>query len=183
VHTVTLLKLPPPPPIKEKPPEPKVEEKKEVIKTEPDQQPQSEERQSETPAGEQLGVDAEGSAGSDGFGLVAKKGGRPLIGGSSGDQSLLRKYAWYTQFLEEEIRKKVREHLDRHGGIPEGNLKIMVRVTLNERGAVTDHAILASSGSHKMDTAVAESLKSLRLREPPPEGMPSTLRLRITSQG
>lgn len=184
MHMVTLLKPPPPPPVREKPPEPKVEEKKEIIKTEPDTQPQQDDQaKDDAPAGEQLGVDAEGSAGSDAFGLMAKKGGRPLIGGSSADQSLLRKYAWYTQIIQEEIRKKVREHLDRDGGIPDGNLKTLVRVTLDRRGYITGHTILASSGSHKMDEAVAAALKVMRLSEPPPDGMPTTLKLRITSQG
>ncbi len=182
VQMVTLLKPPPPPKIKKKPPEPK--QKKEVVEEKLDKPEETEDRsEDDTPPGEDLGLDSDGSAGSDAFGLKAKKGGRALIGGGLGGGSLLRKYAWYTQILQDEIRASVRRELDENGGIPGGNLKTLVRVVLNEQGNIVDYSIYGSSGNNKMDAAVKKALGTTRVSEPPPEGMPMILKLKISSKG
>jgi TonB family protein len=182
IRMVTLLKPPPPPPVKKKPPEPK--KKKEVIEPEKKDVPeQTEEQADDTPPGEQLGLDADGSAGSDGFGLVAKKGGRSLIGGGLGESSLLRKFAWYTQILQEEIREKVNKVLEKNGGIPKGSLKTYVKIVLDSTGKVTDFEIYGSSGNHEMDEAVHIALRSTLISEPPPDGMPKSMKIKITSKG
>ena len=80
VQQITVLAPPPPPP---PPPPPEIEEpeiEEEVIEPEmdealPDEGP-------EESAAEDLGIDADGSAGGDDFGLVARKGGRGILGGS-----------------------------------------------------------------------------------------------------
>ena len=79
VQQITVLTPPPPPP-----PPPEVEQQQEeieeeVIEEQPDES-MPDEGMDEAP-GEELGLDSDGSAGSDGFGLVAKKGGRGLLGG------------------------------------------------------------------------------------------------------
>jgi outer membrane biosynthesis protein TonB len=178
---VTLLKPPPPPKIKEKPPEPEIKKKEEVIeqKVEEKQEDQKQD-QDEPPPSDRLGLDADGTAGSDGFGLAANKGGRALIGGGGG--SLLAKYAFYTSGLQEEIRKRLREHLEANGGIPQGDLKTMVKITLDEQGKFAAFDITGSSGNHQMDEAVAKVL-GLSRTGPPPEGMPRTVKLQISSKG
>ncbi|MEW6664908.1 MAG: TonB family protein [Thermodesulfobacteriota bacterium] len=186
IQTVTLLKPPPPPPPVQKPPEPEVK-KEEIIEPEPEKaKPEESKSQSEDdrPAGDQLGLDADGAAGADGFGLVGKKGGRALLAGDGGgEQSLLRKYAWYTQILQEEIRNRVRKRLDDGGGIPKGKLHAVVRIVMDERGGIASFEIVGSSGNHKMDDAVKETLASARIQEPPPAGMPKAMKLKISSQG
>ena len=111
---------PPPVVIKEKPPEPepvKETQKKEDI-IDPEQKNESPAAPNadndNTPAGDKLGLDAEGGAGNDAFGLVGKKGGRSLLAGGNGMGaiSLLNKYAGYTQILTTTIRKKVMKSLD-----------------------------------------------------------------------
>ena len=181
IQMVRLLKPPPPPKIKEKPPEPEVK-KEEIIEPEEEPPPEQTEDQSQddTPAGDDLGLDAEGGAGSDGFGLVGKKGGRSLIGGGRGNNSLLRKYAWYTRFIEEEISKR----LARNGDIPSDKLKTLVRIVLDEVGTIVDYRIYGSSGDQQMDDAVMLALEQIgMISEPPPEGMPRVVRIEITSQG
>ena len=188
--TVTLLKPPPPPVIKEKPPEPEqvkeIPKKEEIIDPEVNeaQTPQNDD-QDNAPAGDRLGVDAEGGAGSDSFGLVGKKGGRSLLAGGSGSgkASLLTKFTGYTQIVTTELRKKVMKHLDEEGGIPKGKLQAVVRVSVDMDGKVIDYRIIGSSGNNKMDEAIIDSLRSLRISEPPPEGMPRTMHIRIISQG
>ena len=187
--TVTLLKPPPPVQVKEKPPE----EIKEVPKKEDivdpgvknDTQKQNADSKDNTPAGDNLGVDAEGGAGSDSFGLVGKKGGRSILAGGSGmgNLSLLTKFSGYTQIVVTEIRKKVMKQLDEEGGIPKGKLQTVVRVKVDVDGKVVDFRIIGSSGNNRMDDAVIRSLRSLRISEPPPEGMPRTMNVKIISQG
>ena len=49
-----------------------------------------------------LGVDAEGSAGGDAFGLAARRGGADLIGGTGSAP-----YAWYTNRMRDEIKDRL----------------------------------------------------------------------------
>ncbi|RNC68998.1 MAG: TonB C-terminal domain-containing protein, partial [Desulfuromonadales bacterium] len=91
ITTVSLVK---PPEQKEKLPEPEPPKelpKPQQIDTPTMDQPQDAPQQANDapddgpPAGSDLGVDAEGGAGSDGFGLVGKKGGRAItLGGGGG---------------------------------------------------------------------------------------------------
>ena len=188
VATVTLLK-PPPVQVKEKLPEPEpvkeMQKKQEIIEPLPGPTDRPNTDNDQTPAGDKLGLDAEGSAGGDNFGLVGKKGGRSLLSGGGdgmGKLSLMSKFGWYNQIVETEIRKKVMKYLDDRGGIPRGKLQAVVRVSLDDGGAVIQYKIIGSSGNHQMDEAVAESLKGVRISEAPPEGMPRTMNIRVTSQ-
>lgn len=183
LHMVTLLKPPPPPKIKEKPPEPEVKKKKE-IKEKKQEEPQPEEiddSQDDTPPGDELGLDADGSAGSDGFGLKAKKGGRALIGGNS-KRLLLKKYSWYTSIIQKELRKLINDYMEKNGGIPDGDLKVIVRISLDGSGNITDYMIKTSCGNAQFESAVASILGLHSFSEPPPRGMPKTLDLRISSK-
>jgi TonB family protein len=183
VAQVTLLKPPTPQEVKEKPPEEivKKEEKVETIAQVENDRPQNNE-QDDKAAGKDLGVDADGAAGGDGFGLVGRRGGRSLIAGGDGS-AMMKKYGWYTSLIQEDIKKYVRRRLDENGGIPKGKLQTGIRITLDGRGTVVDYRITASSGNRSMDETVKEALSFIRMSEPPPEGMPKTVNLRISSQG
>ena len=190
VSTVTLLK-PPHVQVKEKLPEPEpvkeMQKKEEIVDptSAPQEQPQNADNDN-TPAGENLGVDADGKAGGDNFGLVGKKGGRSILAGSGGGGmgrlSLLNKFGWYTQIVETEIRKKVMKHLDENGGIPRGKLQAIVQISVNSTGTIVKYKIIGSSGNHKMDEAVKQSIGDIKISEPPPDGMPRTMSIRVTSQ-
>ncbi len=178
-----MLKPPPPPQIKEKPPEPEI--KQPEIKTPEEQVPDETEEQArdDKPAGDELGLDADGTSGSDGFGLKAKKGGRPLIGGDLGGNALLQKYAWYHRILQEEIRKQVRTRMEQNGGIPEGEYLALVEIELDTRGNVVDYRIPGPSGNRSLDAALKEVLRVTKISEPPPHGMPRAMRIKISSRG
>src|SRR5262245_7818543 len=94
-QTAQVVKLirPPPPPPEQPPPPPPPEEK--IEEPLPQETPQDSPPEDSAPA-EQLGLDAEGVAGSDGFGLAARKGGRELgLGGAV--------FGWYTGRLKDAI--------------------------------------------------------------------------------
>ena len=185
VQMVTLLKPPPPPKMKEKLPEPEVRKKQEIVEQqeEPEPDPMKDMPEDQGPMDNDLGLDAEGAAGADGFGLRAKKGGRDLIGGRYSAANLLRKYAWYTSIVQEDLRKKVNQHMASNGGIPNGNLVALIKITLDDKGQVTDLSLEHSSGNKKMDRAVKEALLLTSVSEPPPPGMPRVVELKISSKG
>lgn len=185
VQMVTLVKPPPPPKVKEEPPPPP-EEKEEIPEPEPEEVPPEEaqdEGPDEGPADDDLGLDAEGGAGSDGFGLKAKKGGRALIGSNLGGGSLLHKYAWYTRILQEEIKKKFRKHLEENGGIPRGKSKAVVKILIAEDGSISRYKLIQSSGDEGMDHALEAAVRVAQIDEPPPDGMPRAVKLLIDTQG
>lgn len=130
-----------------------------------------------------LGLDAEGGAGADAFGLQTKKGGRPLIGGDFETAELLRRYAWYVRILQDDLRKKLHDQMAQNGQLPDGSLQVLVRIVLNEHGVVRDYEIYQSSGDSALDRAIREVLQDVRVSEPPPQGMPRTVKLRISLQG
>ncbi len=194
ISTVTLMK--PPPEVKEKPPEPEVQ--KEAPKdtmTAPVEmaqpQNQAQDQQDAPPAGADLGVEGDGAAGSDGFGLAAKgkgKGRDITLGGGGGSGGLNRlammsKYGWYTSKVQEEIKKQMRKLFDQDGGIPKGKYQAMVKIHLDAKGAVVKYQIIASSGNDRVDEALKGSLPGFKISQPPPEGMPSGMTVRIVSQG
>jgi TonB family protein len=185
VHMVTLVKPPPPPKIKEKPPEPEIK-KEEIIEPqeqEPEPDPLDDMADQDPPLDDDLGLDAEGTAGSDGFGLRAKKGGRSILGGPHSDAFLMRRFAWYTRIMQDELRKKVNQHMEQNGGIPDGNLFATISIILDDAGKITSIEISRSSGSKIMDTAVKQSLMLTRISEPPPPGMPKAIMLKISAKG
>lgn len=186
IQMVTVVKPPPPPKVKEKPPEPKIEKKEEIIEPEPEEtppEPVDDMSEDDAPPGDDLGLDAEGTAGADGFGLRAKKGGRALIGGTSSDASLMRRYGWYTRIIQEELRKRMKRLMEEDGGIPDGNLKALVRITLDDGGKIVDFELAGSSGNRKMDDAVTKALRLSTISEPPPKGMPRIIKLKISAKG
>jgi periplasmic protein TonB len=185
IKMVTLVKPPPPPKVKEKPPEPEIKKKEEIVEPEqePEPDPVDDMSEDEGPMDDDLGLDADGTAGADGFGLRAKKGGRDLIGSRVGGTNLLRKYGWYAAIIQEDLRKRVNKHMEENGGIPDGNLVAQVKITLDEKGQITDLALERPTGNTTMDSALKEALLLTQVSEPPPAGMPRTMKLKISSKG
>jgi|SRR5208337_2699508 len=192
ISIVTLVKPPPPEEIKQKPPEVReVPKKEEIISTPQDADQSKGPDKDNTPAGENLGVDAEGTAGSDAFGLVGKKGGRSLLagGGSGGNGmgrlSLLSKYATYNVSLQNEIYKRVMKRADEEGWFPKGKFQTGVQIKLSNKGAIVSFKIIGSSGNHKWDDLIDEVLGkgNLRFTPPPEEILDKTIVIRISCQG
>ena len=197
-YQVTLIK-PPPPEDKVKPPEPPKdqpkEQPKEVMQTPTDApQPQPDQAPDNAPPpGADLGVAGEGSAGSDGFGLTAKgkgyKGRDITIGGPAGGGgglsrlALLSKYGWYTEKVQEEIKRSYKKRMEKDGGAPKGKYEITLKILLDPQGVIKKYRIVSASGNERLDEALKASLPGLKISQAPPDGMPSLITLKITSQG
>jgi len=193
-----------PPPPKEKLPEPEVQKKEAIVAPQNLDQPQEARNMKgdDKPAAERpLGVQGEGGAGSDAFGLVGRgKGGRdittvgtgPAAGTIGGDKDLtgaLRRHARYNKLVEDEINKAVKQILSENGGIPKGKTEAVVQIGMDDKGIVAEYRIARSSGNPAVDEAVKECLKVARISEPPPQDIPrgakglTIMSVKITAQG
>lgn len=158
----------PPPPVDVPPPPPPPPEKVE------EQLPQNEPDQPADSPAEQLGLDADASAGGDSFGLVARKGGADLLGTGSAI------FGRYTSLLKDTILDKLLEN-DR---VRRGSYSIVLRVWVARDGQVSRVALTQSSGQRELDSEIERQLThSLRVNEAPPLEMPQPVTLKITSRG
>ncbi len=168
VQEIHLIRPPPPPPDLPPPPPPPPEEKVNVPEDKPDPTPSN-----EPPPSQQLGLDADGSAGGDAFGLLAHKGGRDLLasGGSA--------YTWYGGLIKNEI-------LELLGNVKQsraGQYAVAVRIWVREDGSVERVRIVQSSGNAEWDKAIETALSRMtRISQPPPADMPQPISLRIVSR-
>ncbi len=162
---------PPPPPEMEKPPEPEIEQ---VDVPEPDPEPVEDVAESdEPPPGEDLGLDADGVAGSDAFGLKAKKGGRGLIGGG-GDRE-----TWYATRLEKDIESV----FSRNRELRRREFTVTLKLWVADSGAIAESELVRGTGNADLDRSIEAALRNeARVREVPPREMqPITLRIRSRS--
>jgi protein TonB len=166
---VTMIRPPPPPPPPpETPPPEKIEEP--VNPPEPQQAPE----QADNAPSEQLGLDADGAAGSDGFGLAARKGGRDLVGTGSGA------FVWYTTLVKDSILQALTDD----ARVRKGAYQVSVRVWLGTDGRVERIKLAGTSGNRALDSAIEGALARLdKVREAPPLEMPQPITLRIVSRG
>jgi TonB family protein len=167
VQEIRIIRPPPPPP-DVPPPPPPPEEKVDLHEPEPQPDPV---QSNEPPPSEQLGLDADGTAGSDGFGLAARKGGRDLLasGGSA--------FTWYAGLLKNEILGELQDKKVRAG-----SYSIQVRVWVRPDGTIERIRFVQSSGNGERDKAIEEAITRIRISQGPPADMPQPINLRIVSR-
>lgn len=171
-QVVTLIQPPPPPPPpEEKPPEPEVQEEVKIEEAIPEEA-LPEEASDEPPAGEDLGVDAEGGAGGDGFGLIGRKGGRGLLSG--GDPFVV--YAT-------RLQKNIEDSLTNDADARRKAYSVVAKIWVDGRGRIERAELAGSTGNQDMDAVLERNLNALPpLAEAPPPDMPQPIRLRISSR-
>jgi protein TonB len=170
-QVVRIIRPPPPPPDQPPPPPPppKVEEQipKETPEKSPDEKP-------EPDLNQQLGLDAQGSAGGDDFGLAARHGGSDLIGGGNNP------FGGYTSI----VREAVLQILADDQRVRKGNYSVVVRIWLERDGRVSRVALGQSSASRDQVAAIQQDLSRVgRMAQAPPLEMPEPVILRIVSKG
>lgn len=168
IQEIHVIRPPPPPPDLPPPPPPPPDEKVVQEPERPDPTPSN-----DPPPSEQLGLDAEGGAGSDAFGLLGHKGGRDLLasGGSA--------YAWYAGLLKTELLDQLQEMQDAR----RGSYSVVVRVWVRADGTIERARLAESSGDKTRDRAIEAALSHIqRLSQAPPADMPQPISLRIVSK-
>lgn len=172
VQEISLVQPPPPPPPPPKLEEPPPPEEVDVPEPEPEPEPVAEDAPpEEAPPGEDLGLDAEGVAGADGFGLRARKGGRGLIGG--GDRN-----RWYAGVIQRDLQSLLSNDDDARGA----KYSVVVKLWISPDGRVERFEVSDSTGSDKSDAALKRTLSGLRLSDAPPEDMPQPIKLRVSAR-
>jgi len=167
VQEIKIIRPPPPPPDLPPPPPPPPDEKVDI--PDPEQQPDPT-PSNEPPPGEQLGLDAEGGAGGDAFGLLGRKGGRDLL--ASGGAAL----NWYGTHVANDIRNCLAD--DKEAS------KSTARFQLWQRGdGSIEHVKLAgSTGNADLDRRLEAKISGCPISQAPPEGTPQPITLRLASR-
>lgn len=171
---ITLLPPPPPPPkLEEKPPQPEIEpepveiEEPEAMEDLPD--PVAD----DPPAGDNLGLDAEGGAGADGFGLIGLKGGRGLLAGA-GDPHI----AYAAQ-----VQRRIEEALAEQKAVRRQAYSVVAKIWVDATGHIARAELAGSTGDTDVDRSLERNLIALPpLAQAPPADMPQPIRLRISSR-
>ena len=180
VQQITMIQPPPPPPPpppEQKPPEPEVKEEK-IEEPEPEQEPEPAPEESNEPPAAELGLDADGSAGADGFGLAARKGGKSILGGSGGSTIL-----WYggqiKRLFEDELQNLLADT-----EAMKTNYAVVINVWVGPDGRITKSELATGSGKPEVDKSITLALPKLHLGlgKAPPENMPQPIKIRLTSR-
>lgn len=164
---ITLITPPPPPP--PPPPEPeKVEPiEEEVIEETPDI---PEEAQDEAPPGQDLGLDADGGAGTDGFGLVGRKGGTGLGLGKAGRYDVM-------------IKERVNELINEDEDLKFLAYSAVITLWVNASGQVEKYSINLEEESPKIKKLLESIVAKMSFESGPPiESADKGIRLRVNSR-
>ncbi len=170
IQQVTILTPPPPPP-----PPPKIEQPPEPEEQEEVDIPEPEEDIPDIPdapaMGDDLGLDADGTAGSDAFGMIGRKGGRGLL---DGDPNLM--YA-------ARLQRQIEELLIDNEQIRVKAYSVVAQLWIGQDGSITRAKLSRSTGDEVIDQALVEMLTGMdMLSQAPPQGMPQPVKLRISSR-
>ncbi len=163
---------PPPPPPKEPPKEqPKPDAPKEikVEQPKPAEAPPAENIKMEGPAGDDPSPFQAGAVSND------YKGGDVKTIGSDGGA----KFNWYAGVLKNQIQ----DALEKNQKLKEGQYRLIVSVWLKQNGDIEKLEWSGSDAEPEIQQAVKSALDNMpAMREPPPEGMPQPIKLRITAR-
>jgi len=123
-----------------------------------------------------LGTNIKGDGAPDGFGLSGSPGGGFFGGGSAGRAG--SKYGWYAG----QVQAKIAEALRNDPRTRDAAMRIQVRIWPDLTGRVTRAQLQGSTGDSAVDEEIKNQiLTGMQLQEPPPEGMPTPIILRLTA--
>ena len=177
-QNVVYVNLPPPPPPPAPPPPPpqKIEQKMieqdpvNELETKPDATPAS-----DAPAAV-AGFGGNGPA--DSFNLPGGKNGR---GGAdnTGNQVRRSRWGWYAN----QVQSAISQALQNNNHTRLADFRSVVKIWSDRTGRITRARLAGSTGNSVLDQAITnEVLAGLVLQEPPPDGMPMPIVLRLTAR-
>lgn len=178
VVRIQLPPMPPPPPPPPPPPAPKIEQpKQEMIKEDKPEETPPEDKPADDPP--PLGTGIKGDGPPDGFGLSGSGSGR--VGGTGLGSGSRSKFGWYGG----QVQRSVREALSAHRKTRNARFgTIELRIWPDPgTGRITRVNLSPSTGDAALDAAIRdEVLGGLQLQQPPPEGMPAPIVMRIAAR-
>ena len=168
---VTTLPQPTPPPIATPPPPPPMEVKKEEMIVE---EKQEEAAPDPTPQVETA------LKGSGNTGMVLKSGNSSGIFAqrSAANAEAMRRSAYAGK-----VKSRIQQALESNQRTRKAGMTIEVRVWPDVTGRITRAKLNNSTGDKELDAVIADQvLTGIQLSEPPPEGMPTPIIMRITAR-
>lgn len=171
IQPITLLKPPPPPPPpKVETPPPPPEEQQKIEEPEPEPEPLPDTPPDEAPARD-LGLDAEGTAGSDAFGLAAHKGGTGLFGG--GDP-----FVHYGN----QVKSEIMSILSSHDELRRKSYSAIIKVWLKSDGTLDHIEFAKSSSDPELDDTIQRVLDKFKSPGDLPPGIQQPIKIKISSR-
>ena len=184
---------PPPPPPEPKPQiQPKIEEQaptRVALKSQDFTPPDAPHSAPNPGGGGRLSLAAEGEGGGDAFNLAGNPGGRGILtGGGLGDGSgdgdglgsgdgVAARFGWYYARIASELEETFRKTK----GLSSASTRVELRVWADPDGRIRRVQLLKSTGDSALDEAI-QSVVGMRLREPPPPGIPMPMIARLTAR-
>lgn len=166
--------LPPPPP---PPPEQRLAQEKMIDQPLVDQ---SEPPPEAAPAASEIGTNLKGDGPSDGFGLSGN-GNSGFVVGSRDPAGNATSNRWGR--YAGQVQAAIGDALRRHPETRDASFRIVVRIWPDSAGRVRRAQLASSSGDLALDRIIKEDvLTGLQLREPPPEGMPFPIVMRLSAR-
>lgn len=164
---------PTPPPAPPEPVEPPPDAPEFVEETTPEAPPEP-----EAEAPEAMGSNIQGDGPPDGFGLVGKGGGGMIGGGRGAGGGGGTRFGWYAGRVQNAVTSALRTHRATRAS----SLSIKARIWVDGSGRVTRASLEGSSGDREIDQTIQRDiLTGLQLPDPPPEGMPMPILMRINA--
>ncbi len=162
---------PPPPPTPQEAPKEQMMEQTPVDQTEAKPEPQ----EAPSPA---IGTNIQGNGTPDGFGLSGNKSGF-LGGGQAGGKSNGSRFGWYAAMVIRALTDALTENpLTRNA-----SFNVKVRIWSDVGGRVTKAKLAETTGDPRVDEAIKnEILNGFQLKEPPPDGMPMPIVMRLIAR-
>jgi TonB family protein len=124
-----------------------------------------------------MGSNIQGDGPND-FGLQGRGGGGMIGGKGIGGGGSGSRFGWYAGRVQNAVASAVRTHKATRSA----RMSIKARIWVDPAGRVTRAALEGSSGDPAIDRALqSEILTGLTLSDPPPEGMPMPIVMRINA--
>ncbi len=166
IQQITIIAPPPPPPPPPPEQEPEIQEPEEEAVIDEMDEAMPEEGMDED-VGNDLGLDADGSAGGDSFGLLARKGGRGIVGGGYGAMIVQE----INSLLVDDDRLRHREYT------------VVLQLWISETGDIQRYKIDRKSAGNEVIKMIESALVRLgSVSSGPPLELPQPIRLRIRSR-
>ena len=169
---------PPPPPPTAKLPPPPMETEQKMIAQEPMNAVEA--KPDDTPPGPAaaVGTSLQGD-GADGFGLRTGKSFFGSATGNAENRGPSSRWGWYAN----QVQGAISQALQSNPNTRTADFRSVVKVWADRTGRITRAIITGTTGNGSLDNAITnEVLAGLILQEPPPEGMPMPIVLRLTAR-
>ena len=165
---------PTPPPAPPEPVEPPPDAPEFVEEKAPEAAPEPEAPDEPAP----MGSNIQGDGPPDGFGLTGRGGGGLIGGRGKKDGGGGTRFGWYAGRVQGAVTSALRTHRATRSA----RLTVKARIWVDPTGRVTRASIEGSTGDPEIDQALQqEILTGIRLPDPPPEGMPMPIVMRINA--